>query len=167
MPALLLLPRAVRLGTLAAAGGAALLLALIFAPPFLPDGPRAVVERAFALVCHRLPDRSFHAGGVALGVCHRCTGIYAGLLAGALAFPLLVRWDRVLDRRAALLLGGSLVPLGLDWTLDALGLWANTPASRVATGAVFGLAAGVYLARGIALVLAPPRVVPPVAPAAS
>src|SRR5438552_2016659 len=31
-----------------------------------------------SLVCHQLPERSFHLESVPLPVCARCTGIYAG-----------------------------------------------------------------------------------------
>ena len=37
------------------------------------------------VICHQLPVRSFHLWGAALPVCARCTGIYAGAAAVALA----------------------------------------------------------------------------------
>jgi uncharacterized membrane protein len=37
------------------------------------------------VICHQLPVRSFHLWGVALPVCARCTGIYAGAAIVALA----------------------------------------------------------------------------------
>ncbi len=66
----------------------AVLLALAVSPPWLPRGVGAAVHAAFALVCHQIDGRSFHAHGVAFAVCHRCTGIYAGLVVGVLAWPL-------------------------------------------------------------------------------
>jgi len=38
-----------------------------------------------SVVCHQLPARSFHMLGVALPVCARCTGIYLGAAAMAIA----------------------------------------------------------------------------------
>lgn len=148
--------RAVRLGSTAAFVLTAAVLALVFAPPFVPDGPRALLRAAFAFLCHTLPDRSFHVGAHALGVCHRCTGIYAGLAIAAALFPLLARHSAWLGRMAPRVLAAALVPIGVDWVLGATGLWANTAGSRVATGLVFGLVGGLYLARGIALAFVGP-----------
>ena len=66
----------------------------------LPLAPFAVVQTASthawyaftfgayaigSLVCHQLPERSFHLWSVPLPVCARCTGIYAGAAIAALA----------------------------------------------------------------------------------
>ena len=37
------------------------------------------------VVCHQLPDRSFHPGGVQMPVCARCFGLYLGAGLGVLA----------------------------------------------------------------------------------
>ena len=37
-----------------------------------------VVYAAGSIVCHQLPDRSFHLWSAQMPVCARCTGIYAG-----------------------------------------------------------------------------------------
>ena len=58
------------------------------------------------------------------------------------------------SRRQLLWLALSAVPTGLDWLLGATGAWANTPASRLGTGAVVGAVAGAILAANL---LAPPR----------
>ena len=56
-----------------------------------PDGVPAAYGFALAaysmgrVICHQLPARSFHLWGAALPVCARCTGIYAGAAAVALA----------------------------------------------------------------------------------
>ena len=149
----------------------ALLLALAVSPPWLPPAVGAAVHAAFALVCHQLDGRSFHAHGlherpVAFAVCHRCTGIYAGLVAGVLAWPLarnaVERW---MSPRVVVILGLACVPIGIDWALGATGLWANTAASQALTGGVFGAVAGLLAARGAAQVGAV-RAVAPSAPSA-
>src|SRR5262249_922300 len=43
-----------------------------------------VVYAVGAVVCHQLPDRSFHLLGRQLPVCARCTGIYAGAAVAAI-----------------------------------------------------------------------------------
>ncbi|HYE59089.1 MAG TPA: DUF2085 domain-containing protein [Rhodothermales bacterium] len=129
-----------------------LVLLLVALPPFVPTQVRAALYTAFSPVCHQIDARSFHLDGEAFAVCHRCTGIFAGLVVGTLLWPFARMFDGWLTRRAGLLLALSLVPAGLDWLLGVAGHWSNTPLSRTATGAVFGLVAGVYLARGFSLI---------------
>lgn len=101
---------------------------------------------AFSSVCHQIPERSFHIAETSLAVCHRCTGIYAGI-------PLAMATMLVLNKQLAfgkkvwgIVLFVSLGIMGLDWGLSVVGLYENTLYSRVATGLFFGLAAGIYLA---------------------
>ncbi|HYE96740.1 MAG TPA: DUF2085 domain-containing protein [Rubricoccaceae bacterium] len=128
----------------------ALLVGLLALPPFVGEGPRALLMALFDPVCHQLPARSFAVGSVPFAVCHRCTGVLGGLLLGVLLVPLLraSRWSSATVRVGLL---AALVPMALDWSLDALGWWGNAPASRFGTGLVFGLAAGLTFARALAL----------------
>ena len=57
--------------------------------------------------------------------------------------------DPLIRRKAGPCFALSLVPIGLDWGLNISQLWHNTAASRLATGAVFGLCAGYFLALGL------------------
>lgn len=136
-------------GWLLAAGLMALVFVLVLLPPFVNNTVRAGLMGGFSMVCHQLPERSPHLLGVALAVCHRCFGIYVGLLLAAVAFVVLWRWEPVLNRYAKYLLGLSLVPLALDWGFHVLGWWINTPGSRAVTGGLFGLVAGCYVARAM------------------
>ena len=45
----------------------------------------AAVYGIGALICHQLPERSFHFWGAQLPVCARCTGLYAGAAVAAVA----------------------------------------------------------------------------------
>ena len=71
-------------------------LALIVAAPLLADygvsGSRPIYS-FFSFLCHQMPDRSFWLGGHQLAVCSRCFGVYFGLFAGFLAYPLWRKLD--------------------------------------------------------------------------
>lgn len=153
------LPKATRAfwkGWAAALAVALLPAVLATLPPFLGVAGRALLMQAFASVCHQLPAYSPHLGGVQLAVGHRVYGILWGLSLGTIAFLWLRRWDDALDRHAALALGTAALPMALDWGLHAAGWWAKTPASRLATGLLFGLAAGYFLTRAIVDLVAGP-----------
>ena len=134
--------RIVWYGLLAGTSGL-LLLALL--PPFLPAEMQGVVRGCFASVCHQMPSRSPHIGGVPIAICDRCSGIYLGVVLGVAV----TRWGRslwtVLGRQGRYLLLGSLVPLGVDWVAPVVGLWQNGPISRALTGLLFGIVAASYV----------------------
>lgn len=147
-----------------ALGLSALVVLLASLPPFVGPKLRLALMQGFSTVCHQIPERSPTVGGVALAVCHRCYGIYWGLPLAVLGFLALARWETPLGRHAPKILALSLVPASLDWGLGVLGLWHNTPLSRVFTGVLFGLVAGYYLARALTQVFTPRP--PAAAPAA-
>lgn len=134
------------------AAGAALFLGLILSAPWLAArshyGLSATIYGAFRLLCHQMPERSFHIDGHPLAVCARCVGIYTGFAAGAFAYPLVRSLGRTDAPRRAWLLAASL-PLAFDFTLGLLGIWANTHASRFITGALVGAAAVFYVLPGL------------------
>lgn len=127
------------------------LLALIFAAPFLlAQGytePASFIYRAFGLLCHQIPERSFHLEGKALAVCARCTGIYAGFAVSVLFYPLLRSLKRADSPRRLWLVAASL-PIAMDFALGFFGIWQNTHFSRFATGAIFGAACALYVLPG-------------------
>jgi uncharacterized membrane protein len=100
----------------------------------------------FHPLCHQLPDRSFAIAGAPFALCHRCFGVVVGLAAGAIAAPLFLRLNRPADGRGLRTMAIAAMPMLADWALDYLGVWANSPASRSLSGAVFGLAAGAVIA---------------------
>lgn len=129
----------------------ALLLLLAVLPPFVGPGFRHALMRGFDLTCHQIPERSFQIGGIPIALCQRCTGVVVGLVVGSLAVAALRDSDRPFIRNARLFLVLSLLPMIIDWSLDAFGIWANVPFSRVATGLVFGCVAGYTFARALAV----------------
>ncbi len=141
---------------MALAGTAA--LAVLAALPAVVGGTLgAAIHHAFSVACHQIADRSPHIAGEPIALCHRCSGILAGLVLGIALVPLASDALRNLANRGAqarwLLLAA--VPTAVDWALGALGVWANTPGSRVLTGLVFGLAAGVMVGANLVAVRAP------------
>ncbi len=124
-------------------------LALIHLPPFLEAPAREIVFALFGPVCHQIPARSPSIDGVSFAVCHRCYGIYWGVLGAFLAFFVLYRATPTLRKHPLLFLIAALTPLGIDWGLNFLGWWHNTPPSRMLTGGMFGVALGFLLAKGI------------------
>ncbi len=134
-----------------------LLVLLATLPPFVGSGLREALMHGFSTVCHQIPERSPMVQGTPLAVCHRCYGVYWGLPLAALLFLALPRWDALFNRYAGLILLAALAPTTLDWLLGILGLWPNTPISRLATGGLLGLVVGYYLARALTQVFAPKR----------
>src|SRR5687767_3880949 len=76
------------------AGLAALALvwvAALAAGPFLPVPLAGVLYAVGSLICHQIPERSFHLQSFQLPVCARCFGLYAGGAAGCIAAALQAR----------------------------------------------------------------------------
>ena len=130
-----------------ALGGTAALAVLAVLPPVIGGAVGDAIYHGFSVACHQIQDRSPHLAGGPIALCHRCSGILGGLVLGIAPMP-----AASASVRAAIARGGqgrwllaAVVPTAMDWALGASGLWANLPVSRVLTGMVFGLAAGVIL----------------------
>ena len=94
----------------------------------------------FHQVCHQMPERSFHAFGHPLAVCHRCLGLYVGGLAGLVIFPLLPRLtERLLRRPRVVLL--FFAPLLVDVAMVGV----NTYLTRLTTGVIAALPVGLLV----------------------
>ncbi|MEF8864515.1 MAG: DUF2085 domain-containing protein [Salinibacter sp.] len=134
--------RLVWYGLLAITSG---VLALAMLPPVLSAPLQAVVRDGFAPVCHQMPARSLHVGGVPVALCDRCTGIYVGLVLGVAG----TGWGSdlwgMIGAYGRYVFLGAIVPVGLDWAGPLLHLWENGPASRILTGLLFGIVAASYV----------------------
>lgn len=92
----------------------------------------------YAPVCHQLDHRSFHLDGEKLAVCVRCSAIYFSFFVSTLAFVMLRRtFTHAVPTKPWILL--ALAPIAADAILSLLTGYESTTASRVATGALFGL----------------------------
>jgi uncharacterized membrane protein len=98
----------------------------------------------FSYICHQLPERSLHFAEHQLAVCSRCFGVYFGLLAGLIVYPLWRRIDDI-EPLPRIWLFLSLVPIGIDWSLTVFGIWENTHFSRFITGLILGAACATYI----------------------
>jgi len=94
----------------------------------------AAVYHIGSLVCHQLPERSFYFWGAQMPVCARCTGLYIGAAATALAAARMRPpfQHRVWHRARQLVFMGAL-PTGLtliyEWTSGTMpGHWIRAAA---------------------------------------
>jgi uncharacterized membrane protein len=135
-----------------AAALALLPVALIFAAPFFrangQEFSALAIYESFSKLCHQIPERAFHVVGHPLAVCARCLGLYTGLAAGILFFPLM-RSLRSTRPPARIWLFIAAVPTAIDFALGFLGVWQNTHLSRFVTGALLGAAAAVFILPGL------------------
>lgn len=107
-----------------------------------------VIYRAFSVLCHQRPDRSYFIDGHKLAVCSRCTGLYAGFVITLLLYPL-IRSLRTTTTPPARWLLLAVVPMGIDFSLTFFGIWENTHTSRLLTGALLGSVAVFYVVPGL------------------
>jgi uncharacterized membrane protein len=120
-------------------------LALIVITPLAPSSIATLMYATGAVICHQLPERSFHLAGFQLPVCARCLGIYAGAAAAATIHVLAVfvtdaaRWrllSTVAARRVFLL---SALPTLVTVALERSGVWDGTNVVRAIAGVVVGI----------------------------
>jgi uncharacterized membrane protein len=121
---------------------------LVALAPELPPTLAAIVYAAGSLVCHQLPERSFHWHGAQLAVCARCTGIYLGTCSAAVLAPLppsmYVRWSGS-RRRTGWLLAAAAVPTVATVMAEWAGWWSPSSAVRAGTGVLLGVAGAVVV----------------------
>ena len=118
-------------------------LAAVMAAPLLPALISAVAYAAGSLVCHQIPERSFHVGGSQMAVCARCLGIYVGTAIGAMAAVAWGQPARVPLPTSTLVrsvIAFAALPTVVTVALETIGLWSTTNGARALAGLPFGLA---------------------------
>src|SRR5688572_14459404 len=132
----------------ALAVGALSWFALVVLAPELPPALAAAVYAAGSLVCHQMPERSFHWHGAQLAVCARCTGIYLGACSAAVLAPLppstYAGWAAS-RARAGTLLAAAAVPMVVTVAAEWAGLWQPSSMVRAGTGVLLGVAAAIVV----------------------
>ncbi len=105
---------------------------------------------AGSVVCHQLPERSFHWGQWQFPVCSRCTGLYASAVIGLAAWAA-IRKVRGLPipiqpRVAIAVLVAAALPTLVSVGTAVFGLWDATNAGRALLAVPLGATTGVLLA---------------------
>jgi uncharacterized membrane protein len=108
----------------------------------------SALHTAYGRVCHQMPERSIHIWGAPMAVCARCFGVYAGFIAGLIAYPFARSLDRT-DGPPRMWLFIALAPVTIDFLGGYAGLFENTLASRAVTGFIAGAAGAFYTLPGL------------------
>jgi uncharacterized membrane protein len=112
---------------------------------WLPLGAFGVaLDAAFSTMCHRLPERSLVLAGVAMPLCSRCAGLFAGVGVGAL-----LAWPRASLRAYKLAITFAGAAMLADVITQDLGVHPLWHATRLATGFAFGYALGAACMRAL------------------
>jgi uncharacterized membrane protein len=93
------------------------------------------LDAAFVTMCHRLPERTLVLAGVAMPLCSRCSGIFAGVAGGALAV-----WPQLSARAWRWVITAAAAAMVLDVATQDLGLHPVWHPTRLASGFAFGYA---------------------------
>lgn len=105
---------------------------------------------AGSVVCHQLPERSFHWGQWKFPVCSRCTGLYASAAIGLVAWAVIRnrRGTRIAvqPRLAIVILIAAALPTLVSVATAALGAWDATNLGRALLAVPLGATAGVLVA---------------------
>jgi len=104
------------------------------------DPLATLAEGWFGFQCHRDPSRALAFGDLALPVCARCFGIYAGLGCGALVLR-----PRLEPKFVRVWLFGSVLVMLLDVATELLDMRPPSSVVRVLTGAFLAWPIGVAL----------------------
>jgi len=126
-------------------------LAALGLAPYLRSrgvGANALIYSVFAPTCHQIPSRCFHLWGQPMAVCGRCTGVYAGFLAGMLTCLVLKRLGRTRPPGVLSLILWT-APMAADGLGNFFRLWVSTNGVRFATGFIWGTILPFYLLAGL------------------
>jgi uncharacterized membrane protein len=103
-----------------------------------------LIRYFFAPACHQISSRSFICFGYPLAVCARCTGLYAGFIAGVVMFPFLKAIGSEKTPRPWVL-GAGILPMIVEWTWSHAAGSASTNALRAVSGGVAGAAVAFWV----------------------
>ena len=131
-------------------------LALLIFTPLAPPSIATLMYAAGAVICHQLPERSFHLAGFQLPVCARCLGIYAGAAAAASIHVLAVvvansaQWRRLSPAAARRVFLVSALPTVVTVALEWAGVWSGTNVVRAIAGTALGVGGALVVMSAVA-----------------
>ena len=121
-------------------------LFILFLGPYLSGNEYNLLQeiyyQAFKIICHQNPERSYFVWEHQMPVCARCFGIYAGILVGAVIYPLFKKLNSTQIPKFKYLLI-FLAPLVFDGIFQTLGLYKSSNHIRLFTG-ILGTSALVF-----------------------
>ena len=135
---------------------AAAWLALLVITPLAPSFIATLMYAAGSVICHQLPERSFHLAGFQLPVCARCLGIYAGAAVAAsvhvLGAPVAeaARWRLLSPSAARRVFLVSALPTIVTVALEWSGVWAPGNVVRAMAGLVVGAGGALVVMSAVA-----------------
>ncbi|HEX7103798.1 MAG TPA: DUF2085 domain-containing protein [Nitrolancea sp.] len=112
----------------------------LIAPVLESSGHRTLasfIYDPFSLICHQVPDRSFHILGYKMAYCERCFAIYGATLLLGLVYGASRRSMRPATILEVVVLN---IPMALDGFTQLFGWRESTWELRVITGSLFALA---------------------------
>jgi uncharacterized membrane protein len=130
-------------------GGVLWCAAIVLAPIFVASSGilkevGKVLYAFFSSVCHQMDERSFCINGMPFGVCSRCFSIYCGFLIGTLIYPAARGVGRP-EIPSRWLLAFACIPMVVDAFPWRFGMYEATPATRVISGGIVGLALAFFI----------------------
>jgi len=131
-------------------------LLLVVTAPFVWTPLATLAYAAGSLICHQLPERSFHLAGFQLPVCARCLGIYAGAAAAASIHVLGVfvadsaRWRLLSPAAARRVFLVSALPTVVTVALEWAGAWSGTNVVRAIAGVALGVGGALVVMSAVA-----------------
>jgi uncharacterized membrane protein len=131
-------------------------LALLIVTPLATGSIATLMYAAGAVLCHQLPERSFHLAGFQLPVCARCLGIYAGAAAAASIHVLGVfvtgsaRWRLLRPAAARRVFLVCALPTVVTVALEWAGAWSGTNVVRAIAGVALGVGGALVVMSAVA-----------------
>jgi uncharacterized membrane protein len=118
-------------------------IVLLLSAPFLPLLVSAAAYAFGSLVCHQIPERSFHLHAFQLPVCARCFGLYAGAAAAAMwtvapAGLYDAAYAAYAPRTLRAVTAVAALPTVITVVLEWAGVWAPSNLTRALAGAPLG-----------------------------